>query len=142
MNDLDPIIREKVDQLFIEAGKTFDSGNKSAGLELAEKAWSVIPSPKFDWDVSLSFTQTMACFYRDSELYEKAIELMGDLIREKELKPHQDGPFFTLGTIYFEKGDLDQSFKNLDKANKISKGRCFRNGDKKYLDFYKLRSGV
>ena len=61
---------------------------------------------------------------------------MDRLFSSGAVESYEDGPCFLLGTIYYEMGSSDNAFKWLSQANEISKGRCFREEDPKYLKFY------
>jgi len=139
MQDLDEKLRNELDLLFRMARQKFSSGDGNGAIMLAETAWSKLPEPKFGWDVSKSYTHALAKLYRDAKLYELAINLMNSLFASGTVKPYQDGPVFLMGTILFEKGDLDSAYHFFDEAKRISKGRCFVGEDKKYADFHRQR---
>ncbi|HDR8958770.1 MULTISPECIES: tetratricopeptide repeat protein [Burkholderia cepacia complex] len=139
MEDLNPIVRDEIDKKFIRAREKFKAGDGVGAVQDAEAAWSELPVPKFGWDVSKSYTQALAKIYRDTGNYQNALNLMQELFASGTVKPHQDGPRFVIGTIYFEKGDAVEAKKWFGEANQISKGRCFQGEDKKYLDFFKSK---
>lgn len=136
MQELDVSIRDKIDETLIESYKQFKAGNLEKAILLANSAWEDIPKPKFDWDVSKSFVLSIAETYRDCKLFDKAINLLEELFSAKTVKSHQDGPYFMMGTTYYEAGDTKNAIKWLSEANAISKGRCFREEDPKYLKFF------
>lgn len=132
MQDLDPAIRDKIDATFRVAKQQLESGDIPSALRSAAEGWSQLPEPKFSWDVSKSFTHAYATLYRDAARYNEAIGLMEMLFASGTVKPHQDRPYFILGTIYYELGDLESARRWLGEANRISKGRCFRDEPEKY----------
>jgi tetratricopeptide (TPR) repeat protein len=137
MEDLDPGIRDEIDKLFIRSKAKLDAGDKPGAIQDAELAWQNFPEPKFGWDVSKSFTHALAETYRDTEQFENALNLMQRLFASETVKPHQDGPRFIMGTIYFELGDQTNAKKWFAEADKISRGRCFKEENPKYRLFYK-----
>ena len=134
MQHLDPKLREKIDAAFIQAKKLLKEGSINEALELGKEAWHMLPEPKFDWDVTQSYTHAMATLYRDAKKYDVAIALMKEMLASRELKPYQDRPYFILGTIYYEKGDMQEARYWLKKADKISRGRCFQEEPVKYKE--------
>jgi tetratricopeptide (TPR) repeat protein len=140
MQDLDPQLRENIDKILVNSRERLAAGDASGAIEDTETAWNMLPDPKFDWDVSKSFTHAVAKRYRDAGLFQKALHLMNDLFDSGTVKSYQDGPRFVLATIYFEMNDLDNAEKYFSEANQISKGRCFRGEDEKYHRFHKSRA--
>ena len=140
MEDLNTIVRDEITALFIQAKGKLESGDTFGAIQGAEAAWKTLPEPKFGWDVSKSFTHALARIYRDTGNFRSAIDLMNDLFASGTVKPYQDGPRFVMATIYFEMGDHESAIKWFEEANQISKGRCFRDEDKKYKEFYKGRA--
>lgn len=53
------------------------------------------------------------------------------------VKDHQDGPRFMQAAIYFAACDEASALQWFTEANRISKGRCFREEDPRYLAFFK-----
>ena len=73
--------------------------------------------------------------YRDAQKYEQGLRLLQDLFSSGTVKSYQDRPYFIMGTIYYEMGDMINAKKWLGEADKISKGRCFREEPEKYRKF-------
>lgn len=134
MQDLDISLRDKLDATFKEARSRLELSDIENAVKIAESAWEMLPEPKFEWDVSKSYVQTLAGIYRDSGNFQEAISLLNELFSSGTLQPHQDRPRLVLGTVYFEMGDLANARKWFDEANRISKGRCFNGQPKKYKD--------
>lgn len=137
MQQLDVSIRDEIDALLKQAKQEILSADKAGGIKTAEAAWSKVPEPKFDWDVSKSFAHSLAKFYRNTGDFANAMKLMKELFDSGAVKDHQDGPRFILATIYYEKGDVDLAAKWFEEANRISKGRCFQGEDPRYLEFFR-----
>lgn len=132
MKDLNESVRDEIDVILRHAQKALTTGDKQSATKLVEEAWSKLPDPKFGWDVSKSFAHAVAELYRDTGNFSAALKVMNNLFLSGTVKPYQDGPYFILGTIYFELGDLENAKKSLIKAAKISKGRCFNGEPEKY----------
>lgn len=136
MEDLAIEIRNEIDAILINARNNLELGEIELAVNMATTAWAKVPEPKFGWDVSKSFVSSVARIYRNSKKFDAALTLMNELFSSGTVKKHQDGPYFLLGTIYFEMGDKLESIEWLSQANEISKGRCFREQDPKYLKFF------
>jgi tetratricopeptide (TPR) repeat protein len=121
MQDLDLILLVELNAVYRTAKATVEAGDFDTGLELAENAWARLPEPKFDWDASKMYALALAALYRDTQNYEKGEALMKELFASGTVKPYQAEPYFMLGTIYFEMGDLQNAEKWLKDAHEISK---------------------
>jgi tetratricopeptide (TPR) repeat protein len=131
---LNPSLRNKLDIMLRDAIGKAKSGDAAEAVRLAEDAWNQLPDPKFEWDVSWSYTLALGCVYRDSAHFSEALKLLDALFESGSVQPYQDGPSFLRGTIYYEMGDMVNARKWLGEANRISKGRCFREEPKKYKE--------
>ncbi|NTS77891.1 hypothetical protein HR060_13610 [Catenovulum sp. SM1970] len=136
MNNLPINLREKIDNLYIAAFKALEKKDFKIAKQQAEQAWDYLPEPKFDWDVTLSFVSATCEMYRELSLFESSHKIVDELIASGHLDEYDDGPLFLKGTIYFEQGKKDEAKQWFDKANKISKGRCFAGEPKKYKAFF------
>ena len=137
MEDLQVALRDKLDLMYREARSRLAIGKLDEGILLAETGWKELPEPKFGWDVSKSYAHALALVYRDTNRYHEALSIMSELFKSGTVKSHQDQPYFITGTIYFEMGDVENARKWLEEANRISKGRCFRDEPEKYERFLK-----
>ena len=134
MKNLDVETYDEMNNLFIRSRQLLQEGQVSEALALAEEAWAKLPEPKHDWDVTLIFTHAMAETYRDAKLFDKALAVMKWLFASGVVEAFEDGPRFITGTIYYEAGNLVEAKKWFAEANKISKGRCFRDEPLKYKE--------
>lgn len=132
MQDLDPTLRDEIDSTFRRARKLLSDGQAEVALDLAQTAWGRLPDPKFDWDVSQSYVHALALIYRDTHRYSEGLALMKDLFTSGTVLEYEDRPRFVLGTIYFDMGDIEEARRWLIEANRISRGRCFRDEPEKY----------
>jgi len=131
---LDSSLRNELDIRLREAIGKAKSGDAAEAVRLAEDAWNQLPDPKFQWDVSWSYTRALARVYRDTGHFAEALALLDALFQSGTLQHFEDGPLFWRGTIYYEMGDMVNARKWLAEANRISKGRCFREEPKKYKE--------
>jgi tetratricopeptide (TPR) repeat protein len=137
MQDLDPILCEQINLKFRSARRCLDEGQADLAIETALAAWGCLPEPKFEWDVSQIYLHALAGLYRDTKHFREAVALMEALFASGTVLPYEDGPYFVLGTIYYEMGDMEQARYWLGEANRISKGRCFRDQPEKYRNVVK-----
>lgn len=132
MQDLDTSLRDEIDLAFRSARQHLEEGQLDVAIARGQAAWARLPEPKFGWDVSKSYTHALATLYRDAGRFGEAVTLMTALFASGTVQPHQDRPHFILGTIYYEMGDMENARRWLGEANRISKGRCFRDEPEKY----------
>lgn len=135
VRNLEVPLRDEIDSLYKQAQTKLDNSDKDEAVKLAYEAWSKLPAPKYEWDVSKSFTHALAKILRDSGKLDEAVRVMEDLFASGTVKPYQDGPPFVLGTIYAAMGDETNARKWLREANRISKGRCFVGQPAKYRQY-------
>ncbi|MBB1356043.1 hypothetical protein [Pseudoalteromonas sp. SR45-5] len=136
MKKLPVELRDKIDELYIFAFQALERKDFITAKEQAEKAWELLPEPKFDWDVTLSFVSGICEMYKELGFYKNAHKIVDQLFSSDHLDDYDDGPVFLKGVIYFEQGELELAKMWFDKANIISKGRCFVSQPKKYKTFY------
>ncbi|MCX7113862.1 MAG: hypothetical protein NTX45_28070 [Proteobacteria bacterium] len=139
MQDLNIEVRDMINGLFMESYRVLNNGDIELAVKLAEQAWYKFPEPKFDWDVSKSFTHALAETYRDAKMYGKALAVMQSLFDSGTVLDYQDQPRFILATIYYHQGNFVEAKKWFGIADKISKGRCFREEPQEYFKFYKSK---
>ncbi len=136
MKNLPIELRDKIDELYIFAFQALEKKGFYTAKKQAEKAWGLLPEPKFDWDVTLSFVSGICEMYNELGFYKNAHKIVDQLFSSDHLDDYDDGPVFLKGAIYFEQGELELAKMWFDKANTISKGRCFVSQPKKYKTFY------
>ncbi|MCG9761807.1 MULTISPECIES: hypothetical protein [Pseudoalteromonas] len=136
MENLPIDLRDEIDALYISAYKLLEANDVDTAQEKAEEAWRLLPEPKFDWDVTLSFVTGICKMYRELSLHEKAHNIINELLDSDHLNDYDDGPLFLKATLYFEQGEFKQAYEWFAKANSISRGRCFVEQPKKYKTFF------
>jgi len=133
---MDEPIRLQVYEKFGAALNALKTGDRRGAYDLGEEAWALVPEPKYGWDTSYMCLLMMVKALRGAGKCDPAIELVNGYVTSPHYAPHESGPYFWLGTLYFEKGDFAQAHSYLDRANKMSRGRDFVDEDKRYRDFY------
>lgn len=136
MKSLPTELHDEINELFIEAFKKLDDNKLIEARSIAEKAWQLLPSPKYDWDVTISLVSDIYDMYKELGFYENSHKIIDELLSSGHLDDYDDGPIFLKGTIYYEEGELELAKVWFDKANAISKGRCFVGQPLKYKTFY------
>ena len=134
MQDLEPSLRTEIDSAFRSAKQRLRDGDVAAAVKSGEEAWARLPEPRFGWDVSQSYVHALALMYRDARRFADGVALMNALFASGTVLDYEDRPRFVLGTIYYEMGDMENARRWLNEANKISKGRCFRDEPEKYRE--------
>jgi hypothetical protein len=134
---LDPALRDAILALFAQARKALDSENRDEAVSFSTEAWARVPEPKFGWDVTYVFLSRMVRFFRNGAQIDEGIKLVNGYLGSGHHLEYEDGPYFWLGTLYFEKGDLQRAYDYFVRAEKMSGGRCFRDEESRYKQFFK-----
>jgi tetratricopeptide (TPR) repeat protein len=134
---MDESIRVRVYDLFKQAKEALESDDNCAAELCCDQAWNIIEEPKYGWDSSYMCLLYAVRYLRGASCYDKAIALVDGYLTFGHHHSYEDGPYFWLGTLWYEKGELGKAFSYFKKANKISKGRCFVEENSKYKTFYK-----
>ncbi len=137
MENLPVKLRDEIDALFISAYESLERKDLTKARSQAEKAWKILPEPKFDWDVTLSFVTGICEMYRELAQYDLALNIIEQLEKSDHMDEFDDGPLFLKATVYYEMKDLEQAKHWFAVANDISRGRCFVEEPAKYKEFFK-----
>ena len=131
--ELDNSIVEKMYALMQNGNELLKDGNTPQACKCYEEAWSHLPDPKLSWDSSQLMVSYFAEFYRDACMFKEAESYVEKVF---ECKPAEGdgGPFYLLGTIYFESGHLVEAKRVFGRALELSGKRPFT-GNPKYLKF-------
>ncbi|MBB1335986.1 hypothetical protein H5154_22400 [Pseudoalteromonas sp. SR44-5] len=139
MENLPIDLRDKIDALYISAYKALEVKNVDIAKKKADEAWGLLPEPKFDWDVTLSFVTAICEMYRELTLYNDALQIIEQLLEYRDKNKvggFHGGIIFLKATIYYEMEQLPISYQWFNKANDMSRGRCFVDEPKKYKTFF------
>jgi tetratricopeptide (TPR) repeat protein len=134
-------VRLPIDDLFQQAKQAIASGDHASAVQLCEEAWNRIPEPRFGWDTTYVRLGIFVKFMRASRSYDKPISIVNAYLGSEHYRDYQHGPYFWLGTLYFEKGDLETAFDYFQRANAMSRGRCFVEEDPRYKAFFRTHKG-
>jgi tetratricopeptide (TPR) repeat protein len=138
---MDESIRLAAYALYKRCDDAIKVNDFASAERLCEEAWQLIPEPKFCWDSSYMCLSHTVTLLRGARRYDRARLLVQEYLDSGFHLEYQDGPYFWLGTLYYEMGNLDEAFALFDRANRMSRGRCFKEEDPRYETFYKgLRS--
>lgn len=119
----------------INEGSIFDEQkNYDKAIECYSKAWSLMPEPKNEWDLSVVVTSSLFHSYFNKGDFDKA-EKWANLV--SSCKPtDEESVLIYLGMVYYELNQYKKSLDYFDDIyNKVGK-RAFKDFPKKYLDFY------
>jgi hypothetical protein len=133
---LSPELLASTDALLWSAKRALASEDRDGAARLAYEAWTLVPEPKYGCDRAYMFMFALMRFARPAGAYDDLIAIVDGYISSGFHSEHEDGPYFWLGTLYFEKGNLMRAFEYFDRAQKMSRGRCFVDEDPRYKRFY------
>lgn len=134
---LDDAVRNNLNEMIKSAFLDIKNGDLQSAISIGDNIFESIPEPKYGWDYSYILLECMVEILRSTGQYGKAFELVNKYISSPYYLDYEDGPYFWLGTLYFEKSEFSEAYENFQRANKISRGRCFVEEDPKYKAFYK-----
>lgn len=135
--DLPENIYDTFDEKTDEAYELFTKKKYDASFSTYEQCLDMIPEPKRDYGEASNVIEWMVENYLVIGKHENAIkwvEELGDYLKNKEIMGDWE---FLKGKVYFEAKDFSKSLENFKIAFEKTKGRCFEEQDKKYLDFFR-----
>lgn len=135
--DLPQDIYDTFDELTDEAYELFVHKRYDESFQLYEKCLEMIPEPKQDYGEASNIVEWMVENYLSIGKIKEAIiwaERLGDYLKNKEMMGDEE---FLKGRVYFEAKIFDKSLENFSIAFEKTKGSCFEEKDKKYLDFFR-----
>ena len=136
MKSLNSEAMEQMRELGVQVREALKSGDAEKAQLLLEQGWRLIPEPKSEYDISLSKVLASIRLMAQSGKPLLALKWIEEL-KYLPISTIDAEPDFLIGVTYFELNDTDGAFVHLERANKLSQGRCFQGEDKKYLKFYK-----
>lgn len=138
MNDLYKVDGETESKIisFVESGNVkHDNQNLNEALALYLDAWSLIPEPKLEWEISNWVAACLYSAYFDLESYTTA-KRWGEIALKTCSSAIDTSPMIDLGMVCYELGQYDEAIKYFDEAYSFGKKRAFQGRPKKYLDYY------
>lgn len=140
MTELDIELKEKIQTLIDESLDVYSDDSIDECIELLEKAWSLVPDPKENWEEGYLVTHEIfetyfiACEF---ELAHKWAEIY--LKCDEKHRNFGDAEFY-LGKMAYEEEELDKARKYFEIADKKSGGRVWPGEDEpKYYKFFKSK---
>jgi len=131
---------DEIDTLHAEARAALGRNDPGAAARISDEAWAKVPEPKFCWDFSYVFVHRLVEFKRPTgQGLEEVTSIVQAYIASEYCKADNFGSHFLLGTLQFERGNLDEAFEAFKTANQLSGGYCFAGQDQKYRKFHKER---
>lgn len=139
MKSVNDEIMQQMRELGAKVREALKNDNAEDAQSLLEQGWRLIPEPKSEYDISISKVLASIRLMAQSRNPLLAFKWIGEL-KHLPISTIDAEPDFLIGMTFFELHDEDKAFFHLARANKLSKGRCFQDEDKKYLEFYKSRT--
>lgn len=141
MKSLSADILQEMRTIGLKVREELNAGHpEKANAELM-RGWSLIPEPKSEYENSISFARSALRLLALSGKPSLAVE-WADKLKQLPLSDIDAEPDFLMGVMLYELKDEASAFTHFDRANKMSKGRCFQGEDKKYQAFYKTQSAA
>lgn len=138
---MDPEIYDLIVAFYAEGEKLIQEGRIGSALGQYADAWSLIPDPKEQWDLSTPVISAIAdCWFLAGEYSEvlRALEFGMNC-------PDAVGnPFLhlRLGQALLERGEEDRAEEELMRAYEAHGEKIFEHQDPKYLSFLAARGRV
>ncbi len=131
--ELEPTLKEKVFELLTKKDASLDYKGR---IEVCRKAWDLIPDDnKYNYSESGLIIYVILTFAIRNENREIISEWMEKLDCYEPEESRTDKTYYLKGKAAYVFGDYDKAREYLGIANKNSRGRCFEEGDEKYLKF-------
>jgi tetratricopeptide (TPR) repeat protein len=136
MKELDEKVSDGIDKKFSKAFEFKDMNEIDASYNAIKEALAMLPSPISQWSESLIIILSACEHFIAINKLEDANELVDEYLTSDYCDAYEDSSRFVKGAILFEMDELEQAKEWFDKANSISKGRCFASQPKKYKTFF------
>lgn len=135
--DLPKLIYKAFDKLSDEAYADFVKADYKSSFEKYEQCLAMIPEPKKEYGDASCVMEWMIENYLVIQDYHNAKKWIDELEGYVKNRAIMGDFEFLKGRVYFESGDLDIAYENFKIAKEKTKGRCFKEQDKKYIDFFR-----
>lgn len=137
VGQLPPMINDEVEELIEKSNSEYDEEKKELSLLTLEKAFSRIPIPTDDYEISYTILDYLTRGYYEIDEKLKAKKWGKKLIKTKIYGFNDGDREFLLGKILYDLKEFEEAKGCFLKAYELSKGRVFIDEEKKYLDFIK-----
>ena len=135
MQSLNENILSALRELGQKTRLALENKDADAAQSLLEDGWNLIPDPKECYDITERKIIASIRLMAHSNKPEYALRWINEL-NNFPPSPIDDEPVFLIGVTHFQLRNLSKAFEYFEKAYVLSKGRCFREEDPKYLKFY------
>lgn len=132
---LDGEVKKDIWELLLKTNETIKSQDYKETLQLCLKVWDLLPDEKYEYAESwlaLNGILNNAIEIGDFELVKAWIDKIDYVVPGGYDAGERE---FMKGKVAYELGDYDAAREYLSYANKKSRGRCFGDKDKKYVNF-------
>ncbi len=128
--------QEKIDEIRFGADEYF-MNERSKYYELKEKAWSLYPEPKNEWNEAYSLAKDFFSSYLFENKNNKAKEWLDKMIENNNNLHLFDFDIdFEIGKYFFETKNYTKTLEKWKFVVKETGYRYFEDEDPKYKDFY------
>lgn len=143
MPELNKDLAKTIETLINKSYDLFDKENIKPSLELLEKAWDLLPSPKESWQESYYISQDIIHSYLQAGDLEKAIAYLPTFMRCDNKNRNYGESEFLAGKIALDRGKETEALDYFVVAGHKGGARIFNGSEnKKYKDFYKNHSNT
>lgn len=135
---LETNLRMQIDDLLKQSGDKFSADDLAGSLQVALKAWDLIPEPKSEWDyypqsLSSGFIQDYVDL-GDKENVAKWAAIMAEMYDDPNHEDHL--VLMTEGEAMYKLGDKDRAYYIFGRIHEIYGRKGFAGEQSRYLDFY------
>lgn len=137
LGPVNPVLEKTVIDVIEDGNALVVEGAYEEGLAAYEKAWSLLPDPKAEWEM---LSNWIAISFFDAHLKSGQFQDARKwALVEMETRPSDDdyGPFMDLGIGHFELQELPESHRYFAQAYQLGGARAFKEYPKKYYEFFK-----
>ncbi len=139
--EFDLATHEAIKALCAKGDELAEAGTYQKAISEYNKAWSMVPEPKNDWETSTWILAAIA----DACFLSGYLKSARTALEYAMTRPGSVGnPFLHLryGQVLFEVGELDQAADELMRAYMGSGEEIFAKDDKRYFEFLKTRANL
>lgn len=133
---IDANLENKVIEAISLGNELEDNKRFSEAIENYDKAFNMLPEPKFEWEMISAWlvgSYFNACFSKGDYLKAKEWAYLELKYRSSEIDVT---PFINIGMVSFEMNEFDEAYRNFEMVYRYGEKRPFQEYNKKYLTFY------
>ena len=136
---LDEKLDKEIEGLFLEGGRLVyeynirDKGDLLKAIDLMQKSWDMLPSPKEGYSPSFHITENLTKAFIGLQQFDEAKKWL-EIHKTTGLKRIDSGEKDLLeGEFFYAQGELENAKSCFQIANKKSGGRLFQRKDRKHF---------